>query len=887
MKNFQKGQSLVELLLAIGLSAVILPALLTGFVASREGKAQHGQRTGAVALLKATVEAVRSVREKGWSNFANNGTFYPEISGSSWTLTTCSPTCPTVNGFNRQIVISDVQRGTCPGPDCGKIVTTGGTTDPSTKKAVVTVSWGNPYLSSTTSTLYLTRYLGNNAFTETTQAQFNLGTKSDTTVTNTSGGEVILGPGSYGDWCGPSLSYSLDLPKSGVANALTAIPSGGQAFAGTGDNAAGAAFANIAISNPPTPTPPDASIVATFDPTPPIKTNDVFGETDYAYLATDTNSKEVVIIDLNNIVSGKYQEIGYFDAPGSGSGNSVYVVGNTGYMTVGSTLYSFGLSSGLAGHSGSRPALDSDGVALAGTGKKVVVNGNYAYVAVDSTTTQLQIIDVTNPSSMSVVGQASVGNVAALDFDGTNDKATIPDSPSLRPPSALTVAAWIKPDVVSGVHTAVDKRVSGFSDSYVLGTYGTSARFCAAETGTNCANGGTLSTGVWQYLTGTYDGATIRTYINGVQVATLAWTNPLTYSTFPVLIGVEDQSGSLASYFNGMIDEVRIYNRVLTQAEIATHYNQGFGAKLGASASLGLVGYWNFDENAGQIINDSAGSNNGTLGASSAAASDDPAWTVNAGNQGATDVFVNQTGDRAYLVTKASTVNREFFIIDTSTKTGNRPVLGTYEASGMDPKGVTTVDNNKKAIIVGTGGEEYQVISTLTETNPVRCGGLEVNLGIRDIASVVEPDGDAYSYIVTGDVSSEFKIIKGGAGGVYITSGVFESATFPAISQTAFNRFDVSVNNLLNTNTEFQVAVKPLVGPDCTAVTFAGSDFVGPSGTPSDKFQTTTTSGTQVFNFTIPPIINPGQCFRYKTYMSTTDFFATPVFYDITVNYSQ
>lgn len=897
MKNFQKGQSLVELLLAIGLSAVLLPALLTGFVASREGKAQAGQRTEAVALLKATVEAVRSVREKGWSNFATNGTFYPEISGSSWTLTACSPTCPTVNGFNRQIVISNVQRGTCPGPDCGKIVTTGGATDPSTKKAVTTVSWGTPYLSSITSTLYLTRYLGNNAFTQTLGLQtppldFDLGTKSDTTVTNTSGGEVILGPGNYGDWCGPSLSYSLDLPKSGVANALTAIPSGGQAFAGTGDNAAGAAFANIAISNPPPPTPPDASIVATFDPTPPIKTNDVFGETDYAYLATDTNSKEVVIIDLNNIVAGKYQDIGYFDAPGSGSGNTVYVVGNTGYMTAGSTLYSFGLSSGLAGHSGSRPALDPDGVTLAGTGKKVVINGNYAYVAVDSTTTQLQIIDVSNPNNMSVVGQASVGNIAALDFDGTNDKANIPDSPSLRPPpSALTVAAWIKPDTLSGTKTVVDKRVSGSADSYVLGTTGTSARFCAAETGTQCANGGTISTGVWQYLTGTYDGATIRTYINAVQVATLARTNPLTYSTFPVLIGAEDQAGTLTLFFNGMIDEVRIYNRVLAPGEIATHYNEGVSAKLGASSSQGLVGYWNLDEATGQTINDSTGVNNGTLGATSAAASDDPTWApVNAGNKGGADVVVSPTGDRTYLAIEQSATNREFFIIDTSTKTGNRPVLGTYEANSMDPKGVTIVDNNKKAIIVGTGGEEYQVINTLTETSPVYCGGLEVNSNIRDITSVVEPDGDAYSYIVTGDVSAEFKIVKGGAGGAYITSGTFESATFPVSLQAAFNRFDVSVNNLLNTNTEFQVAVKPGVGDpvSCTGVTFAASDFVGPSATGADKFQTTTpTSGTQVFNFTIPPPINPGQCFRYKTYMSTTDFFATPTFYDITVNYSQ
>ena len=162
MTNFklQNGQSLVELLLAIGLSAVLLPALLTGFVASREGKAQHGQRTEGVAILKATTEAVRSVREKGWSNFANNGTFHPEISGSSWSLVAGEYTDP-VTGFKTKVDISDVNR------DSNGAIASSGTTDPSTKKVVVTVSWGTPYLSSITSTLYLTRYLANNAFTQT------------------------------------------------------------------------------------------------------------------------------------------------------------------------------------------------------------------------------------------------------------------------------------------------------------------------------------------------------------------------------------------------------------------------------------------------------------------------------------------------------------------------------------------------------------------------------------------------------------------------------------------------------------------------------------------------------------------------------------------------
>src|SRR3989344_7936651 len=105
-------------------------------------------------------------------------------------------------------------------------------------------------------------FLDNNAFTQTLGLQtpladFDLGTKTGTTVTNVSGGEVTLGAGGHGDWCAPNLSIAaLDLPKNGEANAVTAIE--GRAFAGTGDNAAGESFVNINITNSD---PPLASIL--------------------------------------------------------------------------------------------------------------------------------------------------------------------------------------------------------------------------------------------------------------------------------------------------------------------------------------------------------------------------------------------------------------------------------------------------------------------------------------------------------------------------------------------------------------------------------------------------------------------------------------------------
>lgn len=638
----QKGQTIVEFLIAIGLASIFLPTLLTGLVASREGKAQQTQRLEATTLLKEAEEAMRITRETSWSSISTNGTFHPVISASNWIL---ASNAETVNGYTRKIVISDTQRDSS-----GKIVSTGGTADPGTKKVVSSVSWNTPFSSSVDSTMYLSRFLNNTTYLETTDTQFNQGTLNGTVMTNASGGEITLGAGGHGSWCAPNLSIAaVDLPKQGVTNAVYAIQ--GQVVAGTGDNSSGISFAKVTISNPPYPTPPAGTINATFDG---YKTNGVFGETNYAYLATDTNSKEIVIIDLNNIVNGKYQEAGYFNAPGNGTGNSIYVSGNIGYMTDGSTLYTFDLTS----KSGSRAPLGS--VSLAGTGNKIIVNGSYAYIAIDSESTQLQIVQVS------------------------------PDG------KTLTIVGWAQ------------------------------------------VNG--------------HDGKSI---------------------------------------------------------------------------------------------------------------------------------FINNSATRAYLATEVSPTQKEFFILDISTKTGNRPTLGSYETNGMNPKGVTVVPGNK-AIIVGTGAEEYQVIDITNENNLnlPRCGGLNIDIGVNGISSVVEGDGDAYSYIITGDASSELKIIEGGPGGQYGTTGTYISKTFDVGSNVIFNYLYLTLTQPSQTTIKFQIAIAYAINNSCNGVTFV---YIGPDKTASTYFTS---------SFTVPldddgvGYENPGRCFSYKAYLTSSDITQSPTLYDISVNYS-
>src|SRR3989344_8308197 len=97
----QKGQTLIELLITIGLSAILIPALLTGFALARNGRAQQDQRLKAVAYVKEAEEGVRVVTHNAWENITN-GVYHPAVSGSTWSLVSGSES---IDGFTRRISI--------------------------------------------------------------------------------------------------------------------------------------------------------------------------------------------------------------------------------------------------------------------------------------------------------------------------------------------------------------------------------------------------------------------------------------------------------------------------------------------------------------------------------------------------------------------------------------------------------------------------------------------------------------------------------------------------------------------------------------------------------------------------------------------------------------
>ncbi len=372
------GQALVELIIGVGMLGILLPALATGLITSSSGKVQSQNYQQATMLLKEELESLDVVRNAGWDNISTDGIYHTAVSGNTWTL--ISGTEPIIADiFTRSLTISSVERLD------GEIVASGGVNDPSTKKVEVIVSWDTPRVSQVSAVRYFTRYQDNFSSTprDTTQAHFDAGTLVSVATTNDAGGEVVLSGGGHGDWCQPSLTqWGFDLSHNASGTSIAAIP--GRAFVVTGNNNASETFYNVNISS-------------TY---PPVATNDgnltgqkkaygVFGNEDYAYIATDTSKKQGVIIELTS-----HTETGWLDIDSASvNGRSIVVAGDYAYISgTNSKIYAFDVSN----KTGTRTSLSN--VTLTATAIKLVYVSGNLYAALDSSSNQLAIIPVSGSS---------------------------------------------------------------------------------------------------------------------------------------------------------------------------------------------------------------------------------------------------------------------------------------------------------------------------------------------------------------------------------------------------------------------------------------------------------------------------------------------------------
>ncbi len=159
----------------------------------------------------------------------------------------------------------------------------------------------------------------------------------------------------------------------------------------------------------------------------------------------------------------------------------------------------------------------------------------------------------------------------SLTFNGTSSRVNVPDASSLDLTTGATVEAWVNPSTVAPAwNTTVMKENLAAGDlSYALEAntpYGGAGGWNVVGTTTRAAeNPARLPANTWTHTTMTYDGSNIRYYENGTLVTTTPATGSVTNGNGPLSIGGNTIWGE---YFTGRIDEVRVYNRALTAAEI-------------------------------------------------------------------------------------------------------------------------------------------------------------------------------------------------------------------------------------------------------------------------------------------------------------------------------
>jgi len=158
-----------------------------------------------------------------------------------------------------------------------------------------------------------------------------------------------------------------------------------------------------------------------------------------------------------------------------------------------------------------------------------------------------------------------------LSFDG-NDNMVVSGVSSLNP-SKVTLEAWVKNSGTPGTYKYITgKYYLGDRGSYALYTSGSGGlRFYISHTAGFVASpdaGTGIWDGNWHHIAGTYDGAKVRLYVDGVEVGSgTVTTKSIAYNANDLYIG----SYGSGFYWKGIIDEVKIYNRALDAIEILEH----------------------------------------------------------------------------------------------------------------------------------------------------------------------------------------------------------------------------------------------------------------------------------------------------------------------------
>jgi Concanavalin A-like lectin/glucanases superfamily len=165
--------------------------------------------------------------------------------------------------------------------------------------------------------------------------------------------------------------------------------------------------------------------------------------------------------------------------------------------------------------------------------------------------------------------QRTIGKIGqGMQFDGVNDYVVLSDRAY---PANYSVSVWLYfKGIVGGNESPFFNIGACYS---TIDNDGTLSYWNNGFAGSGSFGGGAFPIGSWQQVVVTYDGTVLRAYVNGSSFGnTITSTSECTGASNVFEIGA---SSAESEFFNGLLDDVRIYNRVLTAQEIKRLYNMG------------------------------------------------------------------------------------------------------------------------------------------------------------------------------------------------------------------------------------------------------------------------------------------------------------------------
>ncbi len=242
-----------------------------------------------------------------------------------------------------------------------------------------------------------------------------------------------------------------------------------------------------------------------------------------------------------------------------------------------------------------------------------------------------------------------------LKFSG-DDRVAVNHTSELNNPFPISLSCWIRPDTVSKEYQhCIGKTENSTSTTYAIGISEDNLEFRWGdeEEWMKFTPDNVILLSTWQHIAATFNGSEVKLYLDGNEIYNTTTSRSGVGNNVPLGIG-SSRGDANEDTFVGYLDDIRIYNRILSSEEISSLYQRE------DISNDNIAGHWIFNEGSGCIAKDVSGrENNGTFGPNCPASSPDwidwsPKWTKGRFNEAMEFNGVNSYVEAVVSQTKTS-----------------------------------------------------------------------------------------------------------------------------------------------------------------------------------------------------------------------------------------